>query len=115
MKQAMLKGGQGANIQNINQKILAALEIPLPTKTLQEKFSKVVRVYRDSRLRVDCSFTDAENLFAAISHRAFSFELYGEVMIKEIQINPPVATYLNSKRINDLRRINYMLGANGKA
>ena len=75
MKQAMLKGGQGANIQNINQKILAALEIPLPPKLLQEKFSKIVRVYRDSRHHVDSSFTDAESLFAAISQRAFSGEL----------------------------------------
>src|SRR5690625_7326270 len=93
MKQAMLKGGQGANIQNINQKILAALEIPLPTKTLHEKFSKVVRVYRDSRLRVDCSFTDAENLFAAISQRAFSAEFKDEVRIKEIILNTQVPTY----------------------
>lgn len=34
-------------------------------------------------------------------------------MISEIQINPPVATYLNLVRLNDLRRINYIFGANG--
>src|SRR5690625_4268975 len=34
-------------------------------------------------------------------------------MINEIQINPPVATYLNPTRLNDLRRINYIFGANG--
>lgn len=34
-------------------------------------------------------------------------------MIGEIQINPPVATYLNSARLRDLRRINYIFGANG--
>ncbi|BDX03465.1 hypothetical protein MACH16_22130 [Marinomonas pontica] len=34
-------------------------------------------------------------------------------MINEIQINPPVATYLNPTRLSDLRRINYIFGANG--
>lgn len=34
-------------------------------------------------------------------------------MIGEIVINPPVATYLNQGRLNDLRRINYIFGANG--
>jgi len=34
-------------------------------------------------------------------------------MIGEIQINPPLATYLNQARLNDLRRINYIFGANG--
>ena len=34
-------------------------------------------------------------------------------MINEIKINPPVATYLNPARLSDLRRINYIFGANG--
>ncbi|WP_019602767.1 AAA family ATPase [Teredinibacter turnerae] len=34
-------------------------------------------------------------------------------MIGEIQINPPVATYQNPATLNDLRRINYVFGANG--
>lgn len=34
-------------------------------------------------------------------------------MISEIQINPPAATYLNQARLSDLRRINYIFGANG--
>lgn len=34
-------------------------------------------------------------------------------MISEIQINPPVATYLNQVKLSDLRRINYIFGANG--
>ena len=34
-------------------------------------------------------------------------------MIGEIQINPPVATYQNPAILNDLRRINYVFGANG--
>lgn len=34
-------------------------------------------------------------------------------MIGEIQINPPIASYQNPAILNDLRRINYVFGANG--
>lgn len=34
-------------------------------------------------------------------------------MINEVQINPPLATYQIPTRLNDLRRINYIFGANG--
>ncbi|MCS6723905.1 AAA family ATPase [Proteus mirabilis] len=34
-------------------------------------------------------------------------------MISEIQINAPVATYQNITKLTDLRRINYIFGANG--
>ena len=34
-------------------------------------------------------------------------------MISEIQINPPIATYFNQVKLNDLRPINYIFGANG--
>ena len=34
-------------------------------------------------------------------------------MISEIQINPPIATYLNQAKLNDLRPINYIFGVNG--
>jgi wobble nucleotide-excising tRNase len=34
-------------------------------------------------------------------------------MINEILITPPVATYKNPTRLNDLRRINYIFGGNG--
>src|SRR5690554_4083332 len=34
-------------------------------------------------------------------------------MISEINITAPVATYQNSSRVDDLRRINYVYGANG--
>ena len=34
-------------------------------------------------------------------------------MIGEIIIDPPLATYLSSARLGDLRRINYIFGANG--
>lgn len=34
-------------------------------------------------------------------------------MINEIQVNPPVATYQETAKLDDLRRINYVFGANG--
>lgn len=34
-------------------------------------------------------------------------------MLSEIQINTPIATYMNPARLSDLRRINYIFGANG--
>ncbi|WP_158304282.1 hypothetical protein [Xenorhabdus bovienii] len=34
-------------------------------------------------------------------------------MIGEIQINPPIATYMSPARLSDLRRINYIFGVNG--
>lgn len=34
-------------------------------------------------------------------------------MINEIQINPPLATYLNPEKLSELHRINYIFGANG--
>ena len=40
MRQRM--AGRGANIQNLNQQILAALEIPTPPKDLQEQFAAFV-------------------------------------------------------------------------
>ncbi|EBQ4967598.1 hypothetical protein BLM17_17365, partial [Salmonella enterica] len=42
MKQQMLSGGQGANIQNISQGTLSALKIPVPPLEKQQAFSKIV-------------------------------------------------------------------------
>jgi wobble nucleotide-excising tRNase len=52
-------------------------------------------------------------LFERISQKAFKVELYGGSMIGEIKINPPVATYHNFTTLSDLRRINFIFGANG--
>lgn len=75
MKQAMLKGGQGANIQNINQKILSALKIPIPPKELQDKFCEVVKGYRAAMVRVEENLIDTDTLFSSISQEAFAGEL----------------------------------------
>ncbi len=75
MKQVMLSGGQGANIQNINQKLLSSLEIPLPPVEHQRRFSKIVAAYRQSMLLFDSSIADVENMFEVISQKAFSGQL----------------------------------------
>ena len=75
MKQMMLSGGQGANIQNINQGVLSSLEIPLPPAELQRGFSTIVAAYRQSMLRFDSSIANVEDMFEAISQRAFSGQL----------------------------------------
>jgi type I restriction enzyme S subunit len=41
-RRVLLQGGQGANIQNINQQILSSLPIPVPSEDLQKQFANIV-------------------------------------------------------------------------
>lgn len=75
MKHAMLKGGQGANIQNINQKILSELMLPIPPVELQKQFASTVREFRLAQGRVIESSQSSMNLFYSLSQKAFSGEL----------------------------------------
>lgn len=75
MKQALLEGGQGANIQNINQKILSSIKIPLPHKNKQLVFCKVIKSYRESALRLSEYSTELEVLFQSLMQKAFKGEL----------------------------------------
>ena len=75
MKKALLEGGQGANIQNINQKILSLLAIPLPPKYKQTLFCKVIESYRESTLRVSEHSVELQSLFQSLMQKAFSGEL----------------------------------------
>lgn len=45
--------GRGANIQNLNQQILAALKIPVPPKELQQAFSDFVRQSDKSKFELE--------------------------------------------------------------
>ncbi|HIF9357923.1 TPA: restriction endonuclease subunit S [Photobacterium damselae] len=75
MKNAMLKHGQGANIQNINQKILSGLLIPIPDIDMQRKFSIIVERFRLSQ--INSINSDKENMifFNSLSQKAFSGQL----------------------------------------
>ena len=75
MKRAMLQGGQGANIQNINQKILSALKIIRPPKELQTKFCDIVVAFSKSRDRTQNAALETDALFNAMSQKAFAGEL----------------------------------------
>ncbi|MGI2879491.1 restriction endonuclease subunit S [Vibrio furnissii] len=75
MKHLMLKGGQGANIQNINQKILSELPFTIPPIELQKEFASIVIKYRSSVDRVLENDTFTKELFNALSQQAFSGQL----------------------------------------
>ncbi|AYO12434.1 restriction endonuclease subunit S [Vibrio campbellii] len=75
MKNAMLKGGQGANIQNINQKTLTGLSLPIPPIDLQKDFDSLVRRYQ---VFIERALDGANNdtaLFSSLSQKAFSGQL----------------------------------------
>ncbi|EGR7976090.1 restriction endonuclease subunit S [Vibrio vulnificus] len=75
MKNAMLKGGQGANIQNINQKTLTGLMFPIPPIELQKDFESLVSRYQ---VFIERALDGANNdtaLFASLSQKAFSGQL----------------------------------------
>ncbi|WP_050582037.1 restriction endonuclease subunit S [Vibrio harveyi] len=71
MKRAMLSGGQGANIQNISQKTLSSLGVPIPPIEVQNQFSKIVGLFRLSGLKRQQSLKETEDLFLSISQKAF--------------------------------------------
>ncbi|HAZ3609896.1 TPA: hypothetical protein J1062_004753, partial [Escherichia coli] len=53
VKQKMLSGGQGANIQNISQGTLSSLRIPIPPLEKQQAFSKVVSFHSELMEKMD--------------------------------------------------------------
>ena len=54
--------GRGANIQNLNQQILATLDIPLPPIELQEQFTTFVEQVDKSKLTIQKSLDELETL-----------------------------------------------------
>ncbi len=74
-RRILFQGGQGANIQNISQKTLSALPIPIPSKDLQNRFTTIVKKIEKLKSRYQQSLTDLENLYGALSQKAFKGEL----------------------------------------
>lgn len=74
-KNKMLESGQGANIQNINQKILGQLKIPTPDYELQLKFIKQTDLIEKQKAQAEASLQRAEVLFQSLLQRAFKGEL----------------------------------------
>lgn len=72
MKQQMLSGGQGANIQNISQGTLSALRIPVPPLEKQLAFSKVVSFHSALMKKLDINTAKTEDMFDSISQQYFN-------------------------------------------
>ena len=63
--------GRGANIQNLNQQILATLEIPTPPMRLQEQFAVFVAQTDKSKLAIQKSLEKLEILKKALMQKYF--------------------------------------------
>lgn len=72
MKQQMLSGGQGANIQNISQGTLSALRIPVPPLEKQLTFSKVVSFHSALMEKLNINTAKTEDMFDSISQQYFN-------------------------------------------
>ena len=69
MRQKMT--GRGANIQNLNQQILSALQIPLPPIDLQRQFIEFVELTDKSKLAVQQSIETLQTLKAKLMQDYF--------------------------------------------
>ena len=63
--------GRGANIQNLNQQILATLDIPLPPIELQEQFATFVEQTDKSKLAVQKGLQELEILKKSLMQQYF--------------------------------------------
>lgn len=88
-KKRMLQSGRGANIQNINQKLLGELKIPLPEPKLQEKFVNIVEKVETIKQHYQTHLQELENLYGSISQKVFKGELDLTRLILKERILPP--------------------------
>ena len=63
--------GRGANIQNLNQQILASLDIPLPPLELQQQFAVFVDQVDKSKVAVQAALDKAQLLFDSLMQEYF--------------------------------------------
>lgn len=63
--------GRGANIQNLNQKTLATLNIPIPPMELQEQFAEFVNQTDKSKVVVQKALDEAQLLFDSLMQKYF--------------------------------------------
>ncbi len=74
-KQMMLQSGRGANIQNINQKILSDLKIIIPPIKLQNQFADKIALIEQQKELAKQELKESEDLFQALLQKAFKGEL----------------------------------------
>lgn len=63
--------GRGANIQNLNQKVLHQLNIPVPPLSLQQKFADIVKQIEAQKQKIKSAITETETLFNALMVKYF--------------------------------------------
>ncbi|MCG8665076.1 restriction endonuclease subunit S [Klebsiella michiganensis] len=73
MKQQMLSGGQGANIQNISQGTLSVLRIPVPPLDKQLAFARLVDFHASIVKKQYDKTAETEKLFNALTGGFFTF------------------------------------------
>jgi len=71
LRTALLNDGRGANIQNINQQMLASLEIPLPPLDLQNRFADFVRATDKSKAEMQRGLEKLELLYKSLMQGFF--------------------------------------------
>lgn len=74
-RKLMLTGGQGANIQNINQQTLSDLPIAVPPPELQKQFVDFIEKVEALNFLYQQSLTKLESLYGVLSQQAFKGEL----------------------------------------
>ncbi|WP_319557971.1 restriction endonuclease subunit S [Thiomicrorhabdus sp.] len=84
-RRVIFQGGQGANIQNINQKILSGLPVPLPPKEFQNQFASIVDKVEALKSRYQRSLADLQSLYSALSQKAFK----GELDLSQVPLREP--------------------------
>lgn len=82
MRKMMLQHGQGANIQNINQKVLGSLLIPVPPIEIQKIFALIVQQVEVLKLQLKENSYTLTDLFGSLTHKALRGNL--EVIIRTI-------------------------------
>lgn len=92
-KNRMLSGGRGANITNLNQKLLGSLKLPLPPLELQEKFAQKIHQIKTVEELQKKHLKELQNLYGRLSQDAFKGNLnLSRVSIQEYQIKASAPT-----------------------
>ena len=79
--------GRGATFKEISQTIVRSIEIPVPDRTLQNRFANCLRNIRKAMLAKHTVQDKLERIFASLLHRAFMGELtakWREAHMKEL-------------------------------
>jgi type I restriction enzyme S subunit len=77
-KNALFSTTRGANIQNLNQQMLSALDVLLPPIEEQQDYADRVSAINHQKSRLTASLAELETLYKSLTQRAFAGELFAE-------------------------------------